>query len=139
MATSKTFVFLATYTILLLAATVSSNIFNTNSKEADTSNHLIVGHRESLDTLAHQENVSEWASLIGRIVEKTRTFNITNDYVITQIRALDRATDGTGANAVLVAGGPGSNFATLEFESQRFHGIYFTVQLYAKYAAYGRR
>lgn len=98
----------------------------------DGQNNLIVGERAKNDHLDYQENISVGASLIGKKVVVEKTFNVTKGHVITQIRALDQATDGTGATSVITAGGPERNSVTLRFKSQRFHGVYFVVQLYAK-------
>lgn len=96
------------------------------------SNNLIVGKRQYNDKLIYQENINKKASIIGMKIILEKVINVPRDYVITEVRALDMMTDGTGAFVVVTGGGPGQESISLRFKSQRFHGIYFVVQVYAK-------
>jgi len=49
---------------------------------------------------------------------------------ITAIKVTDKKKEGNGATAVLVAGGPGSKGATIEFTSERGHGINDLVEIW---------
>ena len=113
--------------LVLLLASVQAQVYDHGK-----SHHLVIGQRQYNDVLVYQENINEPASLIGQKVIKEQTFNAIKDHVITEVRALDQATDDTGATVTVTGGGPGQDFIKLRFKSQRFHGVYFTVQVYAK-------
>ncbi|OXU19029.1 hypothetical protein TSAR_008851, partial [Trichomalopsis sarcophagae] len=66
-------------------------------------------------------------------LKEKRTFSTDGTAKITLIKALDQKTNGNGAYVSLINGGPGQTFVTLEFKSQKGHGINFVVELYAKY------
>lgn len=95
------------------------------------SHHLIVGSRLPGDRLSLTQTVvkdSKWMRKV--IVEKT--FVVPWPSTITQVEALDQKTNGNGAVASILQGGPGSNSVTIRFKSQRGHGINFRVNLYAR-------
>ncbi|XP_003424275.1 probable salivary secreted peptide [Nasonia vitripennis] len=98
----------------------------------DESNNLIVGKRHPNDKLMYQENINKRANIVGKKTIYEEVINVPRDHVITAVRALDMMTDGTGAFVVVTGGGPGQESVSLRFKSQRFHGIYFIVQVYAK-------
>lgn len=95
------------------------------------SHNLIVGSRLPGDRIIWGESVvksSKWL----QIVTLEKTFNTTRYERITQIRALDRRTDGNGAFAKVIKGGPGFSNATIRFKSQRGYEINFWVEIYAR-------
>jgi len=84
------------------------------------------------DKLVLKENIiknSGW--LKGQGVEKT-FYVLKPEDLITMVEALDQKTNGNGAYASILQGGPGHNSVTMKFKSQRGHGINFVVQLYAR-------
>lgn len=98
---------------------------------ANKSHNLIVGYRMPGDRLVFREGIvknSSWMKIV--IIEKT--FNATKYDRITMLRALDQKTNGNGAYASILRGGPGHNNVTMKFKSQRGHGINFVVELYAR-------
>jgi len=98
---------------------------------ANKSHHLIVGFRMPGDRLVLKENVvknSGWMKV--QVVEKT--FNVSQWERITLVEALDQKTNGNGAHASILKGGPGSSNVTIKFKSQRGHSINFVVQLYSR-------
>ena len=102
-----------------------------NNRAANNSHHLIVGTRLPGDKLLVQENIvksSKWLHIVT--VEKS--FNATRYEVITQVVALDQKTNGNGAFATVLSGGPGYQTVRLKFKSQRGHGINFLVQIYGR-------
>ncbi|KAL2743330.1 hypothetical protein V1477_008819 [Vespula maculifrons] len=98
---------------------------------AGKSHNLTIGYRKPGDRLILQQNVVKKSAWM-RIVSTTMTFNIPKFKQLTMVSAHDRKNDGTGAYCKLVRGGPGYGNVTLKFESQRSHGINFTVYLYAR-------
>jgi len=102
-----------------------------NYAAANKSHNLIVGYRMPGDRLVLKQIVvknSSWMKV--SVVEKT--FNVSTWERITLIKALDAKTNGNGAYASIVRGGPGHSNVTLKFKSQRGHGINFTVEVYAR-------
>lgn len=102
-----------------------------NQFAANKSNHLIVGYRVPGDKLVLRQNIvrnSSWLKVV--VVEKT--FNVSTWERITLIQSLDQKTNGNGANASLLKGGPGFSNVTLKFKSQRGHGINHIVEIYAR-------
>lgn len=98
----------------------------------DKSHHLIVGSRQPGDRLSLTETVvkeSKWMRKV--IVEKT--FPVPWPSTITQVEALDQKTNGNGAVASILQGGPGSSSVTIRFKSQRGHGINFRVEIYSRF------
>ena len=93
--------------------------------------NLTIGTRQYGDSLVYQESIVKKSAWL-RVVEVNKTFNVTNNYVITQVQALDQKSDGTGAIATRLGGGPGWSNITLRFKSQRSHGINFLLRIYAK-------
>ncbi|XP_043483907.1 probable salivary secreted peptide [Leptopilina heterotoma] len=95
------------------------------------SHNFIVGSRLTGDRLVLRQNIQKNSSWM-RIVTLEKTFNTTQYQRITQVAAYDQKSNGNGAYASLLNGGPGSDRATLRFKSQRGHGINFIVELYAR-------
>ena len=106
-------------------------LYSESPNSSGKSHNVTIGHREPNDYLVHQENIVESSSIL-RVLEIEKTFNTTNNDIITQILAIDQKTNGNGAYASLVKNGPGFSSATLKFTSQRGHGINFVVQVFAK-------
>lgn len=103
-----------------------------NYAATNASHNLIVGARQPGDSLVLRQSVIKSSSWM-QIVTVQQTFNSTYYRPrITQIRALDQKTNGNGAFASLLNGGPGRNNVTMRFKSQRGHGINFIVELYAR-------
>ncbi|XP_012535205.2 probable salivary secreted peptide [Monomorium pharaonis] len=104
----------------------------TNGAVASYESHnLIIGTRMPGDKLVLQENVvknSGWLKV--QVVEKT--FTAPKGERITVVEALDQKTNGKGAYASVLNGGPGQNFVTMKFKSQRGHSIKFVLKLYAR-------
>ncbi|XP_011161049.1 probable salivary secreted peptide [Solenopsis invicta] len=96
------------------------------------SHNLIVGTRAPGDRLSHKENIVKDSSIM-RVVTVEKTFFVPQGERITLIEALDQKTNGNGAQASILNGGPGNNNVTLKFKSKRGHGINFIVQLYSRY------
>ncbi|XP_063995091.1 probable salivary secreted peptide [Diachasmimorpha longicaudata] len=101
------------------------------ANNANKSHHLIVGRRLSGDSVTYQENIVK-SSKLWQIVTVQKTFYAARNERITQVVALDQKTNGNGAYASIVEGGPGRNDVTIRFKSQRGHGINFIVQLYSR-------
>ncbi|XP_012535213.2 probable salivary secreted peptide [Monomorium pharaonis] len=98
---------------------------------ANKSHHLIVGYRMPGDRLALRVGVTKnsgWMKV--QVVEKT--FNVSMWERITMVEALDQKTNGNGAYANILRGGPGYSNVTIKFKSQRGHGINFIVNLYSR-------
>ncbi|KAK0168623.1 hypothetical protein PV327_002401 [Microctonus hyperodae] len=124
--------------VLLLTATVSASVIpleeyieNQLDVGGNQSHNLIVGGREYGDREVHAEHITKSSSWF-QIVTLEKTINIYGASKITQIQAFDQKTNGNGAYASIRAGGPGNNFVTLSFKSQRNHGIDFRVVIWAK-------
>ncbi|XP_029176622.1 probable salivary secreted peptide [Nylanderia fulva] len=97
---------------------------------ANKSNNLIVGYRVPGDRLVLRRNIfkpSSWMKVI--ILEQT--FNVSSWERITMIQSLDQMTNGKGAFASLLKGGPGFTNVTLRFTSQRNNSISHIVNIYA--------
>ncbi|XP_003425836.1 probable salivary secreted peptide [Nasonia vitripennis] len=118
--------------VLVVAATVSSSPVPLEKVEVFTSNDLVVGSRQARDSLVYTESITEKFLVSGKKLIITRNIQVPNGYVITQVRATDKAADGTGAEATVIGGGPDMEFISLRFKSQRWRGIYFDIQVYAK-------
>lgn len=124
--------------LAIAAITVSSSpVSSEEDYSAETfavnkSNHLVVGNRQYGDKIIYNESIEEKYLITGQKLILNRTILAPNSYVITQIRALDKITDGTGAEPTVTGGGPDLTWVTLRFKSQRWHGIYFNVEVYAK-------
>lgn len=95
------------------------------------SHNLIVGSRMPGDKLVLKENVVKNSSWM-RIKTKTKTFSVSNCMRLTMVVANDNKSNGNGAYASILKGGPGHSNVTIRFKSQRGHGINFTVELYAR-------
>lgn len=74
------------------------------------------------------------SSRFFRTVGKTKTFTADGYSKITQVKILDKNTEGKGASAAIIAGGVGQTFVTIRFESQKGEGIDFVVELYGSYS-----
>lgn len=130
---SKCFI-LSAFAIALAAvcAIAPIGVNAADARAPNNSHHLVVGSRLPGDQLILTENIvknSKWLQIVT--VEKT--FTAPKYQIITQVSALDQKTNGNGAHASLLKGGPGHNNVTLKFKSQRGHGINFKVQIYARF------
>lgn len=96
------------------------------------SHNLIVGEREYGDDSIYRENIAEKYDWTGQKVIVTRNITAPYNYYITQVRCMDEATDGTGAEPAVTGGGPKGSWVNMRFKSQRWHGIYFRVEVFGK-------
>lgn len=115
-------------TLLFVVATILLSLCKCN---AEKSHNLIVGSRIWGDQQLHKEVIKKDYSWF-RVVDKQITFTGDGISKITQIKALDQARDGKGAEVILIAGGPDQCYATLRFESQRSNPIDYIVEIYGK-------
>lgn len=130
---STSFLILALIAVVAASTSVDSKATSEENVAIRVeSNNLIVGKREYNDKLVYQENINKKPNIVGKKTIHEEVINVPRGYVITEVRALDMITDGTGAFVIVSGGGPGQESVSLRFKSQRFHGIYFIVQVYAK-------
>ncbi|XP_024874518.1 probable salivary secreted peptide [Temnothorax curvispinosus] len=118
-------------TVLLTINTVPANGSIDSYAPANKSHHLIVGYRMPGDRLVLKDRIIKNSSWM-KVVTVEKTFNVSRWERITMVEALDQKTNGNGAHATVLKGGPGHNNVTLKFKSQRGHSINFVVQLYAR-------
>ncbi|CAL7936464.1 unnamed protein product [Xylocopa violacea] len=134
MAAQKVIFYLAIVAIIAAITEVTSSanaVQNWGSNNTNKSHNLLVGFRMPGDRIVLRQSVIKNSSWM-RIVTEERTFNTSRFDRITLIQALDQKTNGNGAYASILNGGPGSNSVTMRFKSQRGHGINFVVELYAR-------
>ncbi|KAI4488350.1 hypothetical protein M0804_005198 [Polistes exclamans] len=98
---------------------------------ANKAHNLTIGYRVPGDRLVLRSNISKKSSWLQVVTTET-TLNVSRYDRITMVGAYDQKSDGTGAYASLLKGGPGYANVTLRFKSQRNHGINFVVEVYAK-------
>ncbi|EFN73881.1 hypothetical protein EAG_09984 [Camponotus floridanus] len=102
-----------------------------NQLATNKSHHLVVGYRVPGDKLVLRQNIvknSSWMKVI--IIEKT--FNISTWQRITLVQSLDQKTNGNGATASLLQGGPGFSNVTLRYKSVRGHSVNHILEIYAR-------
>ena len=127
MASIRTCVLVAVLATILVGA--YADLFGNLAK--NESHHLVVGNREKGDALVYQENIAEEYHVSGTKVIVERNVRAPENHMITQVRLLDQTSDGTGAEATITGGGPGAGGVNLRFKGQRWHGVYFRVEVYA--------
>ncbi|XP_003426707.1 probable salivary secreted peptide [Nasonia vitripennis] len=138
MTSFKSALSLVAVALVIAAITVSSSPISSEEDYSpetfavNKSNHLVVGNRQYGDKIIYSENIEEKFLITGKKLILNRTILAPNNYVITQVRALDKITDGTGAEPIVTGGGPDLTWVSLRFKSQRWHGIYFIVEVYAR-------
>ena len=115
---------------LLISIAVASNP-RIQAFAGNLTHDLIVGSRLIGDKLVYQENIVKNGKWF-QVIEFSKTFNLNKVLQITQISAKDQITNGTGAFAKVVSGGPTYNNVTMKFTSQRSYGINFLVTIYAR-------
>ncbi|XP_078051633.1 putative salivary secreted peptide [Augochlora pura] len=134
MSAQKLIACLAIALVAVIATEVASapNFENYASNNNNKSHHLIVGYRVPGDRVIIRENLVVPSSPL-QVKSITKVYNTTSQWEkITLVEALDQKTNGNGAYASLLNGGPGHNNVTLKFKSQRGHGINFLVVIYAR-------
>lgn len=133
MVVGKVIVFLAIVAVAAIFTEVSSvpQVGLYASNNSNKSHNLIVGYRMPGDRLVLRSRVVKNSAWL-QIVTEQKTFNASRWDRITLIQALDQKTNGNGAYASILNGGPGHQNVTLRFKSQRSHGIDFIVELYAR-------
>lgn len=117
--------------LLAVNSVPASGAVNSYAAADNKSHHLIVGYRMPGDRLVLRQNVVKNSSWM-KIVTEEKTLNVSSWERITQLRALDQKTNGNGAYASILRGGPAHSNVTIRFKSQRGHGINFIVELYAR-------
>lgn len=117
--------------VVALLAVNTGTATGSNVYAENKSHNLSVGYRLPGDRLVLRQSIVKTSSWM-RIVTDEKTFNTTRNERITLLQALDQKTDGNGAYASILKGGPGSTNVTIRFKSQRGHGINFIVELYAR-------
>ena len=133
MSAPKLLFYLTIVTVTVLSAQVDSSPQETylSKSNNDNSHNLVVGYRLPGDKLVLSQNVIKNSSWM-RVVVVEQTFSLSEFDRITLLQALDQKTNGNGAYASILGGGPGSNNVTMRFKSQRGHGINFVVELYSR-------
>ncbi|XP_029037767.1 probable salivary secreted peptide [Osmia bicornis bicornis] len=133
MSTNKLIFYLAIVAITAIFSQVSSTPYGSHyaANNTNKSHHLIVGSRMPGDRITLRENIVKSSSWM-QIVTVQKTFNVSRWERITQVQALDQKTNGNGAFASILNGGPGFSNVTLRFKSQRGHGINFNVQIFTR-------
>lgn len=89
--------------------------------------NLNVGSRLRQDRMIHTAPVKVGSDFFGVVTWK-ETFS--GNGRISQIRLIDHHKNNKGANPIIVSGGPGEFFVTIEFISQKGQGIDYNVTLY---------
>lgn len=119
----------------MIAAAVAVNLATADDVDhfapANKSHHLIVGYRLPGDRMVLKQAINVNSSWM-KVKQIQKTFNTTRNERITLIRAMDQKTNGKGAYASILRGGPGHTNVTMKFKSQRGHGINFIVEIYAR-------
>ncbi|XP_014230856.1 probable salivary secreted peptide [Trichogramma pretiosum] len=122
--------------LLLLVGTslfAAAHSFFLIYSQPNSGNHdLIVGGREYNDRLIYSENVTESFQWSGMKLIINRTVEAPPNFQVTQVKCINAVQDGTGAEANIVSGGPGLGWVTIRFKSQRWRGIYFGIEVYAR-------
>lgn len=95
------------------------------------SHHMTIGSRMPGDRLVLKENIIKDSSWM-RIVTVEKTYNVSQYERITMVQALDQKTNGNGAYASMLNGGPGQSSVTIKLKSQRGHGINFVIEVYGR-------
>lgn len=133
MSANKLIIYMAIVAITVFFSQVSSTPYNGYfaANNTNKSHNLIVGSRMAGDRLSLKENIVKNSSWM-QIVTVQKTFNVSPWERITQVQALDQKTNGNGAFASILNGGPGFSNVTLKFKSQRGHGINFVVQIFSR-------
>ncbi|XP_033211909.1 probable salivary secreted peptide [Belonocnema kinseyi] len=93
------------------------------------SHNITVGTKYFGDKLLLQEKIYRKSEFLRKIVIE-KTFKV--DGFISQIVAEDQKTNGNGAYASVIGGGPGQREVTMKFKSQRGHSIKFVVKIYGQ-------
>lgn len=93
------------------------------------SHNITVGTRYFGDKLLLRENIYRESEFLRKVVIE-KTFNV--DGFISQIVAEDQKTNGNGAYASVIGGGPGQREVKMKFKSQRGHSIKFVVKIYGQ-------
>ena len=133
MSAPKLLFYLTIVTVTVLSAQVDSSSQETywGKSNTDNSHNLVVGYRLPGDKLVLRQSVIKNSSWM-RVVVIEKSFSISEFDRITLLQALDQKTNGNGAYASILEGGPGHNNVTMRFKSQRGHGINFIVELYSR-------
>ncbi|KOX73822.1 putative salivary secreted peptide [Melipona quadrifasciata] len=133
MVAGKVIAFLAIVAVAAIFTEVNSvpRVGPYASNNSNKSHDLIIGYRMPGDRLGMKNRVTKKSSWM-QIVTEQRTFNVSRWDRITLVQALDQKTNGNGAYASVLNGGPGHQNVTIRFKSQRGHGIDFIVELYAR-------
>ena len=129
----KLLFYLAIVTVTVLSAQVDSSSPETylGQSNKDNSHNLVVGYRLPGDRLVLRQSVIKNSSWM-RVVVVEKSFSVLEFDRITLLQALDQKTNGNGAYASILEGGPGNSNVTMRFKSQRGHGINFIVELYSR-------
>ena len=122
---------IATIAVLFIQVDSSPQAIYWGQNSTNKSHNLILGYRLPGDRLVLRQSVVKTSSWM-KVVVVEQSFNTSRFDRITLLQALDQKTNGNGADASILKGGPGYNNVTIRFKSQRGHGINFIVELYAR-------
>ncbi|KAJ8680298.1 hypothetical protein QAD02_016085 [Eretmocerus hayati] len=109
----------------------TDNNLSTETKVLSELEDIIVGRREEGDALVKVQFFKMAPNPKKRNIA-FRPFDVPDDYVITQVRAIDLS-KGTGGYCSYEYGGPRMNRVLLGFHSEINQGIDYLVELYGKY------
>ena len=109
---------------LAVAIAARSTSFTKISKDA-----WAIGSRIPGDKIIQHFNVYIPSSF-SRVIKAFRVLRGDRTSKITQIVLTYQSFHGSGAEASLISGGPGQNYATIQFKSKKDHGINFLVEVY---------
>lgn len=114
---------------LLLAVLLAASVAVVLSSKAPKD--VIVGSRVYNDHLLQREFLKVPSKML-QVVKSRKTYTGDNYSKITQVRLLDQNKNGNGATAVVVNGGPGLSYVTVDFKSVRGHSIDFIIEIYGR-------
>nr|AQM58364.1 venom protein family 3 protein 1 [Pristhesancus plagipennis] len=124
--------FCSTFLVAVIIIITAPNL-SSAAKCPGVKHNLIVGTRLHKDMLLSKEHIQSSWKLIGT-VKKTITYprkkEDENKYIITQIKVLDKYTNGHGGCPSIRKGGVGHSNVTVLLEGEILRGLEFDVEIY---------
>uniref|UniRef100_A0A6V7IZS8 Lipoprotein n=1 Tax=Bracon brevicornis TaxID=1563983 RepID=A0A6V7IZS8_9HYME len=129
--TSFILVLIATIIIATCSSSEEDNFRHPSENDKDISHNVAAGKRDPDDRLTYLGLVTKLKSR-NSVVSVEKTFNASKNGKITQVVARNQSLGKYGGYAKILKGGPGHQNVTLQFTSQKNHGIFFLVEIFSK-------
>ncbi|XP_013110310.1 probable salivary secreted peptide [Stomoxys calcitrans] len=120
--------------VIVLLGLLANDTVSAAKSVNDKSHHVTFGaqgpREVHLGRFTAMEKFKPMQIVEGKFIYSVKPNDLHYDRTITRIVVTDQYDNGNGGYATLKDGGPSTNYAVIQFKSQRNHGYNFIIDIY---------